>query len=315
MSNPAPLISIPQNQVPPGGSAAWLTRNDGPRLRAARWLPTSPAKGTVVLLHGRTEFIEKFYEVIGELLARGFAVATVDWRGQGLSDRALSDPRKGHLTDAQEFFDDFDHFIAEWVLETLPEPYVLLGFSMGSVPGLRALVAYPDLFARAAFSAPMFGLRPGGIPEWFLRLVACGAKVALSEHYILGGGPVRQDSAPFETNGLTHDAKRYARLTAILDAEPKLSLGGPTIGWMDAALRGMDHIRQPAYLTAIDTPVLITSAARENLVSNVWHQRVADGLSDATLLTIPGAYHEILMEDDRFRAQFWTAFDAHVNNI
>ena len=39
-------------------------------------------RGTVVLSPGRTEPIEKYYEVIGNFLARGWCVLTHDWRGQ-----------------------------------------------------------------------------------------------------------------------------------------------------------------------------------------------------------------------------------------
>ena len=60
---------------------------DGVNLRFARWTPPPGRKGTVVVLQGRTESIEKYFETVRDLRARGFAVATFDWRGQGLSDR------------------------------------------------------------------------------------------------------------------------------------------------------------------------------------------------------------------------------------
>ena len=63
-------------------------RGRGP-LRFARFAPPPGRKGTVCVFPGRAEFIEKYFEVVRDLRARGFAVATIDWRGQGLSDRAL----------------------------------------------------------------------------------------------------------------------------------------------------------------------------------------------------------------------------------
>ncbi|WP_204328396.1 alpha/beta hydrolase, partial [Stenotrophomonas maltophilia] len=68
-------------------------------LRAAYWWPTGRvgAKGTVCLLQGRAEFIEKYYETIGDLRRRGFAVVAFDWRGQGESARDVADPHKGHV--------------------------------------------------------------------------------------------------------------------------------------------------------------------------------------------------------------------------
>src|SRR4051794_4241814 len=93
----ADLHSSPANPAPPGGVVEWLAEASGVKIRTARWiLPARDARGTVVLAQGRTEFIEKYHEVIRELIARKFSVVTFDWRGQGLSSRALEDKRKGH---------------------------------------------------------------------------------------------------------------------------------------------------------------------------------------------------------------------------
>src|ERR1700694_6102998 len=90
------LISIPANPVPEGAVTGVLTTPAGVALRFARWAPPQGRQGTLLVLPGRTEFIEKYFEVVGEARARGFAVAMIDWRGQGLSGRALLGPRKGH---------------------------------------------------------------------------------------------------------------------------------------------------------------------------------------------------------------------------
>src|ERR1700748_2690242 len=91
---------------------------DGVRLRAARFAanPDTVAQGTCVLLNGQTEFIEKYFEVIDELRSRGFAVATMDWRGQGGSERALTDDsRKGYVTDFAEYDEDLTAFMSQVV--------------------------------------------------------------------------------------------------------------------------------------------------------------------------------------------------------
>ena len=70
------------------------TATDGTRLRIGHW-PAASASRRVILCHGRTEFLEKYREVIGELNNRGCDVWSMDWRGQGLSDRMLVNPQKG----------------------------------------------------------------------------------------------------------------------------------------------------------------------------------------------------------------------------
>src|SRR6201982_1616203 len=80
---PMKLISIPANPVPDEAATAMLQTPDGVLLRYARWAPPPGRKGTVCIFQGRAEFIEKYFEVVRDLRARGFAVATIDWRGQG----------------------------------------------------------------------------------------------------------------------------------------------------------------------------------------------------------------------------------------
>src|SRR6195256_6515105 len=102
------LISIPANPVPDHAIVTALTTPDGVTLRCSRWAPPAGRKGTVCVFQGRAEFIEKYFEVVRDLQARGFAVATMDWRGQGLSQRALRDPFKGHVTSFAKFGIDLE---------------------------------------------------------------------------------------------------------------------------------------------------------------------------------------------------------------
>src|SRR5690606_3571116 len=130
MAEPAPLLESPDNPVPPGGAAEWFHGADGARLRAALFTPKGTPRGTVVLSGGRTEVIEKYYETIGELLDRGFAVLTHDWRGQGLSHRLLPEPLKGHAEGFEDFVTDFDRLLAAFEGRA-PKPWLAVAHSMG----------------------------------------------------------------------------------------------------------------------------------------------------------------------------------------
>ena len=83
------------------------------------------------MLQGRAEFIEKYFETVRDLRARGFAVATFDWRGQGLSDRALADRHKGYVRNFSEYATDLEAFMEQVVLPDCPPPIFALGHSMG----------------------------------------------------------------------------------------------------------------------------------------------------------------------------------------
>src|SRR6478735_8712131 len=101
MGDAAPLVSIPEAPVPDHGTAEWFSGADGATLRAALFRPAlilegGQPRGSVVVSPGRSEPIEKYFEVVQDLLDRGFVVLVHDWRGQGLSHRALPDRLKGH---------------------------------------------------------------------------------------------------------------------------------------------------------------------------------------------------------------------------
>jgi lysophospholipase len=231
LADAAPLIATPTAPIPAGGAAEWVAGAGGVRLRAALFAPAGKPRGSVVLSPGRSEWIEKYFEVVGELLARGFAVLVHDWRGQGLSHRALADQSLGHARGYAEFVDDHALLLAAFE-DRLPRPWIALGHSMGGCLGLTVLACGETRFSAAIFSAPMLGLRLGGMPRGLGRaLAATMTRLGMAERPFMRAGPPET----FETNILTHDRARWARSQAQVAACPALGLGPPTWGWVDFA--------------------------------------------------------------------------------
>jgi lysophospholipase len=314
MSEPAPLIAIPQAPVPPGAEAAWITGFGGVRLRTALFRPKGRARGSCVLSAGRTEAIEKYFEVIQELLDRGFVVLAHDWRGQGLSARALADPLKGHAEGVRPFLEDF-RIVLDAYATRLPKPWVAIGHSMGGCLTLLAMTRGEDRFAGAILSAPMLGLLTGGRSASAARMMARLSRlIGRTRRYVLNdpGKPFGDD---FEANVLTHDRRRYERACALLRAEPQLALGAPTWGWLDFALKATAELARPDRLRSVTAPVIIVSAEQDKLVDNAAQQAAARYLPQGKFITVPGAYHEILMETDQMRNIFLRAFDALTGRV
>ena len=120
------------------------------------------------------------------------------------------------------------------------------------------------------------------------------------------------DLRPFAGNPLTSDPVRYARNAAVLEAEPALGLGGPTVAWCDAAFRAMRAFHDPGFPARIRQPILIVAAGRDAIASNTAIEDFAMQLRAGSHLVVTGSQHEMLMEQDRYRSQFWAAFDAFV---
>jgi lysophospholipase len=256
------LVSIPANPVPADVVTGTLKTPDGVSLRFARWAPPPGRKGTVCLFQGRSDFIEKYFETVRDLRARGFAVATLDWRGQGMSDRALLDRRKGYVRSFSEYQIDLDCFIREIVLPDCPSPIFALGHAMGATVLLRAAHAGLRWFDRMVLLAPMIALpgmphsRPTRMLVRALRLMGLGTS------YVPGGGPAVVMQRPFSGNVFTSDPVRYARNVAVLEAEPSLAIGSPTVAWTDSAFRVMREMGEPRYPLQIRQPILIIAAGQ-----------------------------------------------------
>lgn len=310
----ASLVSIPEAPVPDHGEAEWFSGADGATLRAAFFLPAGAPRGSVVVSPGRSEPIEKYFEVVQDLLDRGFAVLVHDWRGQGLSHRALPDRLKGHAAGFKEFLSDYQALLAAFETR-LPKPWIALGHSMGGCLTMLALANGETRFSAAVLSAPMLGLNTGGKPARAARalawiMVRCGQ----ATEYVLGdkGDPFTQK---FPDDALTHDAARYARFQSQVKANPNITLGGITWGWADFAFSACAFLRRTSGVEAVTIPVTIIGAGDDSRVLVADEKSIAGRIPNGRYVEIPDAFHEILIETDDRRAVFWGTFDETVAPI
>ena len=306
------LVSIPANPVPDDVVSGTIKTPDGVNLRFARWAPPAGRKGTVCVFTGRSEQIEKYFETVQELRDRGFAVSMVDWRGQGGSARGLSDPRKGYVQHFSDFETDVEAFYRQVVLPDCPPPFFALAHSMGGAVMLRVAHAGKQWFDRIVLSAPMIDL-PRRTTSWPVRALLLAMRLAgQGGRYVPGGSDALVGTAPFADNPLTSDPVRYARNAAIIEEDPSVGLAAPTVAWADTAFRAMHGFRATHYPSQIRQPILMMAAGSDTIVSTPAIEEFAYHLRGGSHLVIPGSRHEILQEQDRYRAQFWAAFDAFV---
>jgi lysophospholipase len=291
----------------------------GARIRCAWWnavgTPAAKPRGTVVLLTGRGEFIEKYAtEVVGELLGRGYAVAAMDWRGQGLSDRPLADRGKGHIDNFTTYMADVRMFLQTVVAPDAPSPVLALCHSMGGHILMRVLAENgPGPIEAALFVSPMTGL----YREAMLRsvLMVMPEVPMVDERYLFGTGPFVLLARQFNSNFVTHDERRYRFTDDWFAADPRLSLGGPTLGWGRQAVRSMAAAQAPGYLERIDIPLLLITAGEDRLIDPRTHAPMVARMRHAEHFTIAHARHEIMMETDDIRTLFWEAFDRLAKGV
>ncbi|MDB5734266.1 MAG: hypothetical protein JWN16_903 [Alphaproteobacteria bacterium] len=286
----------------------------GAMLRAARFAadPSVAARGVCVLLNGQTEFIEKYFEVIDELRSRGFAVATMDWRGQGGSDRLLGDDhRKSFITDFSAYDEDLDtlmNWIVRPMLKDGEKPFAL-AHSMGAHNLLRHLVRRPGDFEACVLNAPMIAISLRGQREWLVRAVTAFEVWRRNAGGWVWGMEGRDPhNVTFTTQMVTSDPQRFERTQMLLREHPDLRLAGATWGWLAAAMRSMAWLRTRA--EAITTPLLVVGAGADRICLTPAARAFAQRLPNGEYFEIADAGHEVLMERNLYRAQFWAAFDA-----
>lgn len=292
---------------PAGGAAWWLTAEDGVRIRMAAW--PNGDKGTVLIFPGRTEYIEKYGITASDLAGHGYASVAIDWRGQGLADRALPNHNIGHIDDFKDFQKDLRAVLKGLADLDLPKPFFLLGHSMGGSIGLRALMEGIDV-AAVAFSAPMWGIsltpfrRSAG---WAISHI--GRRIGLQG--TLAPGTFETPYAvlnPFDDNMLTKDPEMYAMMRAQLAAHPELSLGGPSIAWLNEALI---ECRALSYRPTPDYPAYTILGTNERIVDvAAIHDRM-ERWDNGTLQLFEDGEHEILMDTPARRKEAIGNIAAH----
>jgi lysophospholipase len=308
------LYPTENNPVPEGAEVASFEGRGGVAIRYALWRPPAGRnRGTICLFGGRGEYIEKYFETIGELRRRGFGVATMDWRGQGGSQRLLRNPRKGFVDSFVDYDADLRKFMHEVVMPDCTPPYFGLGHSTGAHILLRSSRRHAAWFERLVLIAPLIALPVGRMRQGMICVAAeILTYVGFGPVYAPGAGRRPTDFVPLEKSRQTHDAARLERNANILRQAPQLAVGGPTIQWVQAACRSMRELARPEFPQTVGVPLLIFGGTEEKVVSQTAMERLAHEIRVGSYLMIPGARHEILMESDRVREEFWAAFDVFV---
>jgi lysophospholipase len=282
--------------------ASFVTTLDGARVRVACWNSTA-VNGTVVLLPGRTEYIEKYGRAAKDLAQRGFATLVIDWRGQGLADRALVDPMVGHIESFAQYQQDLDALLAFASHQGMPEPYYLMAHSMGGCIGLRGLMRGIPVQA-AAFSAPMWGILLSAWMRPFAQTIASASRVfGFDQRYAPGtGAKTYVVEADFAGNTLTTDRQMWTYMHDQAVAQPGLTLGGPSLGWLRAALSECSAL---AYMPSPEVPTLCALGTAEKIVDVApIHNRMARWPRGKMQL-FAGSEHEVMMEQPTTRKQFF----------
>ena len=305
MTLPMKLIATPNNPAPDGAEIHTIKGFKGTSLRVCLTPAKGPPRGTVILFEGYTEFLEKYFETISDLQARGFNTIIMDWRSQGLSARKLKNP---YIF----YFQNFDEPVRDLIIaldqfkERLPRPWVTLAHSMGGAIALRAVLIERIRPEAALFCAPMWGIAAATLPN----------RIAARVMRFIGLGQLPVSIRPkdpreevFSENEVTSDEARFNRNWDAWRACPDIRIAGPSFAWFAAACDVTQWFRKTSRTKRLRFPITILTASEETIVRNDAHDALAARLPDVKHKVIQGAKHELLQERDIYRDQALGAFD------
>lgn len=307
------LIITPDNPPPEGARAVEVHATRGVQLRAMLAIPKA-ARGTVLVVGGRGDYMERYFETMRDLAARGFATASFDLRGQGGSTRLTRNPYRGHVGSFADYDDDIDAVMTQLVLPHCPQPIHVIGHSTGAAVVLRCL-SRQAWFAKAVLVAPLIGLNYAGWPKPLVAaLVAMFNGCGLSRAFLIGQRRRPMGEADFPGNPLTSDQRRWRRDSAALANGPHLGIGGATFGWLRAARKAMAELQRLGPNHKLNAPVMIVAAGRDRVVSAEAIAAFARRVPGVARVTIEESLHEILSERDEIRNQFFAVFDTFIES-
>lgn len=264
------------------------------------------ATAMIVIAEGRTECIEEYFETIRDFNAHGFAVAIMDWQGQGLSYRYNDDSTRHHSEGFEQDIDDFDVFLGR-----LPTniPKILFAHSMGGNITLRYMTNYPKAFKCAFLCAPMLGLRPKRIIKYSASAILnLAGRFSAMDKYALGQSAWSEKFANVAKHKVSSDKIRRELQPFLFKTRPNLRCGGVTFGWLNEALKSIAILHTPETCSAIKTPVFIAMAQKDFVVDNDGTRLTASLLPNCTIETFKKSEHQIHREQDFIREKLMQSF-------
>jgi len=311
----APLIELEDFKCPEGGKGFFIKGFDDKKLRIALWNLNSD-KGTIILQSGRTEFIEKYYEVIEGFISRGYCVAAMDWRGQGLSERTSKNIRLGHIDSFQEYDKDLIKTLVLYQ-ELCPKPWIGFGHSMGGCLMASNFVENEENYEALILCAPMISIQINPFLEILVKVAGLISSLGFKD---LAFNKPNWDNKKgwleeeFKGNFLTSDKYRFDRVYRLISKEHGLGVKGLSIGWIYEAIKRTNQFKDKKWGSNVEKPSLLLNATQDRLVSPSGNVQILSRFKNSHAENIDSR-HEIFMESDQIRNQAWKKVDEFLGGL
>lgn len=252
------------------------------------------ARGSVVLLHGMSEFTCKHYELAWYLLHQGYSVFMYDHRGHGKSQRLTPRSDLIHVERFDDYVQDLDIFVNTVVQGAATAPLYLYGHSMGGAVSLFYMAAHPGVFRKVVLSSPLF--EPiVGVP------IPLAAVSALKDQLLRGPKSKLTHSRDFSAqipDQWLHDPK-CSRNLYMLRLRLEESCYQTTPMSARFALRALYLTPRLLRLAKhITTPHLLISGEEDTVVNTRPHHRYAKRAPMCSFVSVPDGKHAMTCDHE-----------------
>lgn len=287
-----------------GSTEGYVDSFDGLKLHYRSFRVRDP-KASIVILHGLTEFIQKYYEMIWYMINSGFNVYIYDQRGHGLSGREVDDQHIVHVKDFQDYVKDLDCFVRGVVdPDGTDIPLYLFSHSMGGAVALFYIMQYENRVAKAAFSSPMVEPHMTDLPRFVLHhfFKKQRRKEGDQGKFIYSGV---WDPNPDFTKSTDMSYNRFLSNLNIRRADWHYQNSSASNGFIDESSKVRYGLLDKSNIANIRIPLLIMVSSDDKLVKTTETRKLARRTDKITLVEIPDSKHTIYTSSEGAIKEFY----------
>lgn len=223
-------------------------------------------RGSIVIVHGYTEFLKKYYELCWYFANLGYNVFMYDARGHGFSHREVPDTELTHINSYNDYAKDLDCYIRSIVTPNCDNtPIHLYSHSLGGAVSILYLSNFDTPVKKTVLSAPMIYPVCVSLPRFVLKKLVEGeankfgwnARFKFSSHF-------NPDAKAENSSDASHE-RFYYNLNMRIN-EPRYRNSAGTNRWMHEALRVIEDILNKKTIKNINTELLMVIAGKDTVV-------------------------------------------------
>lgn len=255
------------------------------------------SRGTVLIVHGFTESIPKYRELIYYFLKDGLNVVIYEHRGHGLSTRLIKELGYVYVRRFDDYANDMDAVVNRVVAE-LPGPYYLYSHSMGGGISALYLERGGTFFKKAVLSSPMVEIKHMGLPLWvckavfgFFMAIGCRKKRV----FVYPKDRPLEDWSPEESDS---SCERVTVNEMNKRQNPEYATYAPTYSWLYFGLNLPKRLLRKGAPEGIRSDVMLFIAEKDKLVFKEPQEQFIARVPDGKKVFVPGATHTLFYNTD-----------------